>query len=242
MNNKTWDGLPRVSFCRFNNFGDKLNTIILDKYVGKYQIVPNNDKCKLMPLGSILETSTTGDMIWGSGMMYNKEYQAPAYTEILSVRGPLTRDLIKGVNVPEIYGDPALLLPLIYHPNIKKIHKVGYIPHYIDKGIWTEGFIIDVQQDTYKVIDDILSCERIVSSCLHGLIVSEAYGIPATWVELSNNVLGSGFKFRDYASSTNREIEKGKELPPIPNLKELQQGLIKAISEADLNKITKVIY
>ena len=237
---------PRVSFSEYNNFGDKLNATILGKYVGVYKLVKMKDPKKLVCMGSILEKSQEGDTIWGSGLMYEKEYQAPVGTTILAVRGKLSRELIKGVDVPEVYGDPALLMPLVYHPNIKKIHKVGYIPHRVDQEIipekWKKGFVIDVTQDTYKTIDEILSCEKIVSSCLHGIIVAEAYGIPATWIELSDNVFGKGFKFRDYASSTNRIIEKGKELPPIENLGELQQGLIKAISSANLNETNKNRY
>ena len=237
---------PRVSFSNYDNFGDKLNVAVLGKYIGKFEWVPMTATKKLVCMGSILGKSQEGDTIWGSGLMYEKEYQAPAGTTIVAVRGKLSRELIKGVDVPEVYGDPALLMPLVYHPNIKKIHKVGYIPHRVDQEIipekWKKGFVIDVTQDTYKTIDEILSCEKIVSSCLHGIIVAEAYGIPATWIELSDNVFGKGFKFRDYASSTNRIIEKGKELPPIENLGELQQGLIKAISSANLNETNKNRY
>jgi hypothetical protein len=37
------------------------------------------------------------------------------------------------------------------------------------------------------------------------LIVAEAYGIPAVWVEFSDNVAGNGFKFKDYYAGTHRE-------------------------------------
>lgn len=44
----------------------------------------------------------------------------------------------------------------------------------------------------------------ILSSSLHGLVVSDAFGIPNQWLEFSDNVVGAGFKFRDYADGIGR--------------------------------------
>ena len=55
-----------------------------------------------------------------------------------------------------------------------------------------------------SVINDILSCEKTISSSLHGLIVSDAYNIPNTWVKFDNNIKGDDTKFHDYFKSVNR--------------------------------------
>lgn len=42
--------------------------------------------------------------------------------DIRSVRGPVTRNILMdlGYDVPSVYGDPAILLPLFYNPIVEK--------------------------------------------------------------------------------------------------------------------------
>lgn len=57
-------------------------------------------------------------MVWGAG------FQNPQDTfgegTVLAVRGPLTDDELmkRGYNKCGVYGDPGLLMPLIYQPKI----------------------------------------------------------------------------------------------------------------------------
>jgi len=146
-------------------------------------------------------------VVWGSGIISLKDdFEKPK--KILAVRGPLTRRLCieKGFTCPELYGDPAILLPKFYSAknNIKK-YEVGLIPHYINYQFAKEIFgqdprtrIIDVTQPVEKVIDDIVECKSTVSGSLHGLIVSHAYDIPSTWIEFGEPLMGDGTKFHDY--------------------------------------------
>ena len=61
--------------------------------------------------------------------------------------------------------------------------------------------IIDIQSEgVEQFVIDILSCENILSSSLHGLILAEAYGIPTCRVVFSEKILGGDFKFYDYYS------------------------------------------
>lgn len=55
------------------------------------------------------------------------------------------------------------------------------------------------------IIDKISLCEFIVSSSLHGLIVSDSYVILNLWVTFSKDGIKGGFlKYRDYFSSVGR--------------------------------------
>ena len=83
-----------------------------------------------------------------------------------------------------------------------------------------------------EVIDEILKCNKIVSSSLHGIVLAEAYGIPAKWEKYSDDVLGNGFKFRDYLSGTGRTLKDVDEdgfFKPIKNIHRIQVDLILAL-------------
>ena len=61
---------------------------------------------------------------------------------------------------------------------------------------------------------------------LHGIVVAEAFHIPAVWVSLGDKILGGSFKFNDYYLGTGRptrgpvclkarlEIAVSGDLPP----------------------------
>jgi hypothetical protein len=67
--------------------------------------------------------------------------------------------------------------------------------------------IIDILQanTVAKFVEEIHTCELILSSSLHGIILADSYNIPAYHTILSNNVIGGEFKFRDYYASVGRE-------------------------------------
>jgi len=104
------------------------------------------------------------------------------------------------------------LLPRLYEPEASEPRAVlGVVPHYFDKpkvaAFWRSSAktrFIDIQQRIERVIDQIVACEYIVSSSLHGLIVAHAYGVPALWVKFADNLLGDGTKFRDYLASVGQ--------------------------------------
>jgi len=181
--------------------------------------IRNLQSSGILSVGSIIHNLNRKDMvIWGSGMMYEltegqKENYRKYSPEILSVRGKLTAEHLSdiGVKVPDqsVYGDPALILPLFYKPQLSDTKKIGICPHYLHKPHFLKVItdndnikIIDVQEDMETVVDSISSSSVCISTSLHGLIIAQAYNIPWVWLEVSdNNLKGNDFKFNDFFST-----------------------------------------
>lgn len=215
------DGFPHTK-----NFGDALGTPIVEFLSGK-KVLPSKNISRFLfhsfkflnyaVVGSILQWVKKDSIVWGAGFISKQDKIRSIPSLVCAVRGPLTREvyLINKIDCPEIYGDPALFLPLMYSPNLAKIYKYGIIPHYEDyKHPWiqymkkrTDVLIIDLMvfTDYKKVVNEMLSCENIMSSSLHGLIVSDAYQIPNARIKLSDKVMGNDFKFLDYFESVKRQ-------------------------------------
>ncbi|MCC4230156.1 polysaccharide pyruvyl transferase family protein [Zunongwangia profunda] len=196
------------------NYGDLLSKYIVEKISAekvkwvhpKKQPWYRLDKTNYLGIGSILAHASKNSIVWGSGIIDQKHSIEKA--DFRAVRGPKTRDriLALGYNCAEVYGDPALLLPKFYNPTVEKEFQTGIIPHYVD---YDHVIALAKQNANLKVIDmltddieqttrEILSCKRIVSSSLHGLIVAHAYGIPAIWAKFSDKIFGDGIKYQDY--------------------------------------------
>ena len=212
-------------YYQSNNAGDTLTPIIVEFFTGqKVEFVERNAQGKLLAVGSIMKALRPNDVVWGAGIMRKTDtFPSVLKAKFLAVRGRRSADILRqaGAEVPEVYGDPALLLPLIYKPKTQLKYKMGIIPHYIEhndpvfKRLKTSEneLMIDITQPWQKVIDDILSCEFIVSSSLHGLIIAEAYNVPVQWLKVSDKVLGNGFKFEDYLTGTGRILPEPHTLP-----------------------------
>jgi hypothetical protein len=169
----------------------------------------------ILAIGSIIESYESKKItVWGSGLMNSRGHICQA--NFLAVRGEYTRKRIidLGYTPPKILGDPALLLPLVYSPKHDKKYDIGIIPHYLNYNEAIDMFennnqilIINVFDNVEKVVDDINSCRNTVSSSLHGIIVSHAYGIKSIWGNFSINKLdGDNVKFKDYFSSVKIDI------------------------------------
>lgn len=207
-----------------SNLGDDLNFYIIKSLSGKPLFNLSNILIQkhenVLAIGSIIESHTDkNSIIWGSGAMYGGDYQLREKPKkVLAVRGPLTREylLSQDIECPEIYGDPALLLPQIYQPKVIKRYKLGVIPHYVDAD---SEYLLNLKNDKevkiismkgyekwQDVIDEICECEFIISSSLHGLIISDAYNVANLWINLSDKIDGGYFKYQDYFMSVKREF------------------------------------
>lgn len=194
------------------NMGDIITPIIINKlfkvkcrWVDRKRQAPH-----FIMTGSILKFTSKHTTVWGSGAMWENE-KPSSEAEYLSVRGPISYELVKanGGKVEDIFGDPAMLLPL-FHPNRQeKKYKIGILPHYVDFKAVSARYrnrpdiiVIDILNiNPLLVVDQMLQCEKIVTSSLHGVIVANAYGIPVSPVKFSNLLVGDGTKFKDHLLS-----------------------------------------
>lgn len=207
------------------NFGDELSYYLLRELTGKMIVGYHNiSHCfnpqDLLFIGSLLEDFTTpNSIVWGSGAICGNKPLKNKPARVCAVRGKLTRQYLieQGVECPEVYGDPALLLPVVYKPQVKKRYKIGLIPHVIDLQNPLFLRLLELNEnvklisfanyeDWHSVIDQINECEFIISSSLHGLIISDAYHIPNLWVRVSDGIIGGNFKYHDYFTGVGRAI------------------------------------
>lgn len=203
------------------NFGDVLPLPILQHVTGKRPVrAERSDTGKVVSVGSVMPVVRPGDTVWGTGTQTDRRYSARE-TTFLAVRGPLTRAAIDGAHVPEVYGDPALLLPDLYAPDVTRTRRVGVLAHYLDHtaaaakhpdalNIWMKGPWRDV-------IRKALSCERIITTSLHGIVLADAYDIPCTWhASYSGKLASTSLKFQDYFLGTRGVTVRPGRVPRLP--------------------------
>lgn len=244
--------MTKLTYHRWspNNWGDFISPVLFKYITGQEcEHLPENNAYEgtsYAMIGSILGWLTNPRVIvWGCGFI-GEDQRLQTKMDIRAVRGKLTRDIIlgQGYDCPEVYGDPVLLFSRYYKPDISKKYKLGIIPHYVDKDcLWVKNLpndikVIDICGDSHGFVDEVLECETIASSSLHGLVLADSYGIPNLWIKLSDNVGGSGFKFRDYFSSINKKefcLDVTEDTP----IKTVQDAIRKHNIEIDLDLLMK---
>ena len=212
------------------NFGDAVNELFWEKITNK-KIINNSNEIHYITTGSIMCLVKKNSIIFGTGFIsekgdlggnnfrsiQNKKNVCPS--KVISVRGPLSRNklLSHGIDCPENYGDPLILMPCIYN-KISNItdNIIGIIPHYVDKNnnnfnllkqnLINKGYKvsiinIEVGNNYKKIIDEINSCKYIISSSLHGVIMGLVYKKNTIFVEFGIKVIGNIFKFQDFFQS-----------------------------------------
>lgn len=233
-----------VFYHDIENFGDQLTPYLLGKI---YQKPTINMKARrqscLMGVGSILHFATEQTYVWGAGILDPKDFDLRDvqidHKKILALRGQRTKEHIENhvqmeVNCP--LGDPAVTLPMFFDPKVpkKKFH-VGLIPHYVDyqycQELITTNYpedlikLIDVRKSVETVINEILSCDYILSSSLHGLIISDTYNVPNLWVGFSEKLIGGEFKYMDYYSTTDNDDASSRAINSQAELDEVLSSL-----------------
>jgi pyruvyltransferase len=218
------------------NFGDELSRVVVSAMLSRRELTLLDQTAtahRLLAIGSILHCAPEGAAIWGAGANVNegltREYPFSSL-DVRAVRGPRTAEFLRdrGVTVPNIFGDPALLLRELFPKRFQATaeFKIGVVPHYSDFKTFSNcgHYVINPMRGWNLCIADILKCSMIVSSSLHGIIIAETWGIPARYVRVTDHE--GLFKYKDYYEGTGRPdfryaksiseaIEMGGESPPI---------------------------
>lgn len=229
------------------NLGDDLSHVVVEYMLGLRNISldkPIHGRKHLYAVGSIITAGLQDCTIWGSGVLSANMINRikGRNLDVRSVRGPVSRIILTdmGYAVPDIYGDPVIILPEIYTPSKReKQYKYGVIIHKDQEITSVEDYeflkckdvlLIDIRTRDYKgFVDKVVGCKKIISSSLHGIIISEAYGVPALMHQPSVEPI---LKYCDWYYSTGRlsfPIAKNLndvlkiEAPDLPDLNELRE-------------------
>ena len=158
--------------------------------------------------------------VWGTGFMnYAKsdKYFIVRKMEVAALRGRLSKERVERALDSELscpLSDGGILASYLLKEKEEKRFKIGVIPHFRERqnpifkklaDSYNDSLLIDVTQDPHIVIQQIAQCECIISTSLHGLILSDSLGVPNVHAVYSSLIKGDGFKFDDYYSGYGME-------------------------------------
>lgn len=249
------------------NFGDEITAPLVERITGRSVVWAPPHRCDVFGAGSVmqmlLERRRDNDpLVWGSGFIADPAYAEDRPTVRASaVRGERTRSNIRSSVQPAVeLGDPGLLAPLLLDGRVRKRYTLGVVPHYKDAASefvaearrrGPSVRVIDVGWSPEEVAREIASCDAVISSSLHGLIFSDALGVPNAHIRLGGKLKGGMYKFGDYYSAfpgedryrehviSDAELDEvrsvadavigGYSMPK--GLQDLQDGLVRALGE-----------
>lgn len=214
--------LPLYYMNEFENFGDTLSRVVVEHIAGR-QTVHAVGRGKLVAIGSVLHATRDADIVWGTGVHPNfLNFTIPKSVDVRAVRGPISRTYLldQGIACPTVFGDPAILLPEVYSPKERGGGGVLFIPHVRDEGLQLgAGFrAVELGGPWQGIVDEICRSDYVVSTALHGIIVAEAYGIPACWLRVSGHQ--GVVKYLDYFASSGRSFDPVRSIPEALEIRE----------------------
>jgi pyruvyltransferase len=197
------------------NVGDHLSKTIVEAMLAlrDHELVQKKDRSRrLFAIGSVLHNARDGETVWGSGINAKIPDAHHRFREldVRAVRGPLTRKWLmdRGISVPQVYGDPALLMSAFYSAeSIGASSRTPFVvvPHFNEAPEKYAAYRDRLPLPNLKplaFVRALLGANQVVSSSLHGVILAEAYGIPAVYLDSGNGE--NRFKYDDYYAGTGR--------------------------------------
>jgi len=217
------------------NFGDTISPMIVEALSGRPVAYASPKDCEMVAIGSVLNKIAVKKWkryfslrfspvhVWGSGSFSAESLGRASHLAIHAVRGPKTKEAL-GLTGDVVYGDPGLLVSDIIPVKAGESKaRWGIIPHVHDRqsdllarisAALKGSVIIDLgDRDLSRTARMIAGCDFILSTSLHGMITADSYGIPNAWMKISENVVGSDWKFNDYFLSVSRTVRQPLVLP-----------------------------
>ena len=234
------------------NFGDWLSPLIVSQYTDSRIILQSPvkpaGKKHLISLGSIGRFIKSNSVVLGTGIS-SMDVELSRKADYVSVRGPLTAELLKRSGGPEVssFGDPGILLSDVYdlHRGITN-GRVAFVRHFSHSSLpmqLPENFDeISVMrsrpQDIEIFVRALMDYDQVVTSAMHVMITCQSYGIPCalvSFVGAEENVHGTGIKYEDYALGAGVEVMNPTVVPL--NLRTFDfQPLVKTIRVSEEKK------
>ncbi|WP_460748540.1 polysaccharide pyruvyl transferase family protein [Myceligenerans cantabricum] len=199
-----------------DNFGDLLAPMLVERMLWRHQPRDASDRSsrrRLFVSGSVLHHAQASDVVWGAGfdgkVLLDRYPSAFPAIDVRAVRGPWTARLLTGlgIDVPAVFGDPALLLPRLL-PELgawahSPVTDTLVVPnaHDLDDHRDSEHTVLDPRRPVHTVLRAIARSRFVVGSSLHAVILADALGIPARFVASPTE---PAFKYRDYLAGTGR--------------------------------------
>jgi pyruvyltransferase len=196
---------------RVRNFGDLIGPALVNRIHDELGLGEAVADSRLLSVGSVLHFAKPGDVVWGSGVNGKSDPMvSTADLDVRSVRGFRSVQAIveMGLPAPTVLGDPALLWPEFWPERHytrgfgTRSIPVSFVPNLNDRPHYqTHHNVISPIGQPHTVIGQIVRSKVVVATSLHGIVMAEAYGVPARLVRSKAEPI---IKYHDYYEGTGR--------------------------------------
>lgn len=204
-------------YFRTGNAGDIFARDLISHTYGIRATNVSDGGRRLLPVGSVAHKLMSGDVACGIGSKTGElASQAMSNVLVWGVRGPLTLAAFRkaGADLTNVkfLKDPGLLIGSIVNSNRRPVsNRIGFVAHYRERSHYRRNLdprvtLIDIDAHPADVAEQILSCELVYSSSLHGIIFSHSLERPCVFVR--PRTPEPLFKYEDYYLSV------GLKMPP----------------------------
>jgi len=216
----------RMAWWQFpypGNYGDWLTPFIFNHYSDS-KILYRNPTSKsfskhIISIGSIGRFIKSNSIVVGTGIS-SLDYELNKLADYVSVRGPITGELVARSGGPKIknFGDPAIVLSRILPINkVKHNGRTLLVRHFahlqipikLEDNVDEISILISSPQDIVAFINKLNEYEKVITSSLHVMITCHSYGIPCalvTFEGFQEKISGTGLKYSDYCLGADLAI------------------------------------